>query len=366
MATLSAKQLKNRQEAAQLLKGSKFEPVVNEGDTSAFQRALNWYSANSGTKDQKSYTVDYIKTYDPTLAKQLNKLPDWSFQTLGTICRLRHRGQWVMESPFVQNKLDELTAKAKGIVEDVQVAKVDVPVVTIQDRLLEKSRECAGEIEGEIDEFCLAGYPKDYKLSAPIKSWSGPVVKYIEAFYKPVKAELEEALAGTCEQLNEGYSHMTKVEKKRFIAFIDSIITACQQQVVVSKAARKPRARKEKPAAVVAKNVKYMREFTEYKIKSVEPAKMINSSEIWIYNTKYRKLITYVAADGFLLTIKGTTVQNFDVVKSQSKTLRKPEEIKQYADMTKRSLNSTFKSLKTKPSKPNGRINEECVILKVF
>jgi len=44
----------------------------------------------------------------------------------------------------------------------------------------------------------------------------------------------------------------------------------------------------------------------------------------------------------------------------------KPELVKGYADMTKRNLATEFKNLKTKESAVNGRINEECVILKVF
>jgi hypothetical protein len=109
-----------------------------------------------------------------------------------------------------------------------------------------------------------------------------------------------------------------------------------------------------------------MNEFAEMGLKSEHPTKLVNADEVWIYNTKYRRLTVYKPADSGLLTVKGTTMINFDITTSISKTLRKPEVIKDFASMGKRALNTAFKQLTTKPSKPNGRINEECIILKAF
>jgi hypothetical protein len=66
------------------------------------------------------------------------------------------------------------------------------------------------------------------------------------------------------------------------------------------------------------------------------------------------------------LSIKGTTILNYDVATSGAKTIRKPELVTGYATMTKRTLAGEFKALKTKEAAVNGRINEECIILKVF
>jgi hypothetical protein len=46
--------------------------------------------------------------------------------------------------------------------------------------------------------------------------------------------------------------------------------------------------------------------------------------------------------------------------------LRKPEQVVAYATMTKRPLGAAFKALTTKQQAVNGRINEECILLKVF
>ena len=46
--------------------------------------------------------------------------------------------------------------------------------------------------------------------------------------------------------------------------------------------------------------------------------------------------------------------------------LRKPEEFFKGLSMGKRALNSAIKNLTTKPTAPNGRINEETIILGAF
>jgi hypothetical protein len=178
-------------------------------------------------------------------------------------------------------------------------------------------------------------------------------------------AELNEALEGNDEQLVEGYSNFTKPQLKRFIALVDSVIGSMEQakKVVV----RKPRARKQKPAGEIVKNLKFMKEDSELGLKSVVAASIVGSTELWVYNTKYRKLQVYRAIDGGLLTVKGTSILNYDTKTSGSKTLRKPaEQLKPMLDMTKRPINAAYKAIKGVEATPNGRINEECILLKVY
>jgi hypothetical protein len=206
----------------------------------------------------------------------------------------------------------------------------------------------------------------DIDVSAYLKAneVSPQVSKLIPKAFTKTIIELEEAIEGSDKQLVEGYSNFKKTKLRKLINQLKAIEDACQQQVVSAKAARKPRARKEKPASVVAKNVKFMKEFTELKLTSEKPEKIIGSSEVWVYNTKYKKIQVYRSLGA--LGIKGTTILNYDVATSGAKTIRKPELVTGYADMTKRNLANEFKNLKTKESAVNGRINEECIILKVF
>ena len=71
-------------------------------------------------------------------------------------------------------------------------------------------------------------------------------------------------------------------------------------------------------------------------------------------------------SDGGTLSVKGTTILGFDVKESKTMTLRKPEDFFKDLSMGKRALNGAFKKLTTKPTVPNGRVNEECVLLGAF
>jgi hypothetical protein len=328
--------------------------------------ALAYYNAEYDNKDKKKWAINYIAAFDPAITADLERVDDYRFRTYGTLARLISRGQIISDAHMIRmgDMLQEIKAAIPKKVDQPKV--VSAQVVSIQDRILEKAHEVAGEIEGEIDDFIAAGCPKDYKLKTPIKSYGAPIVKYLSTAWVPLKKELEETIEGDDEQLVEGYSNFKKVELKRFLSFVESIIQECQQRVVSAKAQRKPRARKAKPAGVVAAKVKYMPEFAELGLKSEHPSKLVNSEEVWVYNTKYRRLTVYKAADSGVMTVKGTTLVNFDIVASITKTLRKPEVIKDFVGMGKRALNSAFKQLTTKPTQPNGRINEECIILKAF
>ena len=101
-------------------------------------------------------------------------------------------------------------------------------------------------------------------------------------------------------------------------------------------------------------------------MKSASPASIIGSTEVWYYNTKYKHLGVYKGDNGGTLSVKGTTIIGFDIKESKRMTLRKPEEFFKGLSFGKRALNGAIKNLKTKPSTPNGRFNEETILLGAF
>ena len=367
MALNAKKRAKNR---ALLASQKSYEPSIDKDNyKSSLGSALTYYSQNVSPKDQKVYAVEFFSTKEPKIAKQLKKLPDYNFQTFGSLCRIMSNGHTTLaelskESQWFTNKLKELLERAGKIEEEIKDVAT-TPVVSIQDRINEKASELAGEIEGEIDAFCdtkSSTFSTKNFLSA--NSVSAPVAKRIGEFYVGLSAELHEALEGTCPQLKEGYSNFTKRELKKFAEFIDGIIADCNQQVQSAKATRVVRKRAVNPLKVVAK-MKYMKTFDDFKLKSINPVDILTSSEVWVYNIKYRKVTVYKAMNG-VLAVKGTTILGFDIQESKTMTLRKPEEFFKGLAMGKRALNAAFKKLTTKPSVPNGRVNEECIILGAF
>ena len=102
----------------------------------------------------------------------------------------------------------------------------------------------------------------------------------------------------------------------------------------------------------------------------------MNANEVWVYNTKTRKLGVYHASNkdpramnrtGSGIMVKGTTLQDFDEELSRQKTLRKPkEQIANWTGNAKTKFSKSFDELTTTGIKMNGRLNDNTIILKAF
>lgn len=373
----TAKNKARAEEAERMVKGSEVT-LTADNYKSDFLHALNYYNANHDDKDKKKWFIKHMSKQDKKLAIDLLKVDEYHFRHAGILARLIDTGSELQEKEtnYLQERIaflkEQVGVRQKSQIKqdkkDVAAAKVATNVISIQDRMEEKAHDLAGEIEGAIDDFVLGGCKSDFSTKNYLLSnqVAGPIAKRIGEFFVPVVAELRAAYDGEDDQLVEGYSNFTRRELKRFIDFVDGIISDCNQMVQTAKANRAPRKRKEVPAAKQVAKLKYLREFAELGLKSASPASIIGSTEVWYYNTKYKHLGVYKGDNGGTLSVKGTTIIGFDIKESKRMTLRKPEEFFKGLSMGKRALNSAMKTLKTKPAVPNGRFNEECVLLGAF
>ena len=345
-----------------IFKGSD-EPIINPLDyKSTLIQALNWYNIYASPADKKKWALDTITN---KLRKSLlSKLDEHSFRILGTLSRIQSRDQFLEENELVfikdtLERLDALSIIPKEKVEDTKPKNV----ISIQDKVKSIAINFASEIDGEIDEFMKLGYPKLFVFKNSIKAISGQSAKLIPDMYKDQIAELEEVLIGECEQLNDSYSNIKTVQVKTFLKLLKDFVASCTQQVVSSKKVRvaKPKA----PSVIVAK-LKYLPVFPELGIKSITPTKLVDSQEVWLYDTVKRKLTYYKAVVGDTLSVKGTAIIGYDVNVSSVKTIRKPEVVKDLSVLNKKQILEQFNRMASKRSVPNGRTNENMIILRVF
>jgi 16S rRNA U516 pseudouridylate synthase RsuA-like enzyme len=92
---------------------------------------------------------------------------------------------------------------------------------------------------------------------------------------------------------------------------------------------------------------------------------LLEATEVWVYNTKTRKLGKYVAAEHATIQVKGASLEFFDEKLSIQKTLRKPDEtLKAFKKAGKVALRKFMDEIKTTDIKLNGRLNSDTIILK--
>jgi len=266
-------------------------------------------------------------------------------------------------------------------------AKRPVEVVTIQDRIAEQAQAATEAIEEWLDGFLIdknSFDPKGFDFTAHFSNFkiSQAHARKILNWYQ---GELEEAKLivnkptpqqiakikdplekDHAEQIREGYAHLTKKDAQTYLTALETLAGACMLVIDASKATRKPRVKKAPSKEKVVANLKYKASDDKYQIASVNPIELIEATEIWVFNTKTRKLGKYVAAeDAKVMTVKGSTIIGYDETKSIQKTLRKPEEtLKEFKAAGKIKLRKFLEEIKTTDTKLSGRLNLDTVILK--
>ena len=330
-------------------------------------QVTNWYNLNIDFKQARTYIHDYlISTGRKKLVPTINKASDIEIKSLGVLSRLKLRDQYLedVHTNYIEDTI-------KGLLETYTVAnELEVlPDTIVEPKIkVDKTRELAiqysEDIEGAIDDF-VKNKKSDFDITSYLKAReiTGPVAKDIGSYYNELLKELNEI--ETDPDLQEGYSNFTKSQMKKFISFVSSIVNGCNQRIVSAKVS-KPKVNKPVPAAKIVAKVKYLKEFVDLKLKSIAPTSLVDSNEIWTYNTKYRKLAVYKAVKDTKLTIKGTAIQGFDITESIQIMLRKPEEFFNTNAIAKKALSAGVKTINAKTVTPNGRLNEDTILLGAF
>ena len=90
-------------------------------------------------------------------------------------------------------------------------------------------------------------------------------------------------------------------------------------------------------------------------------------NKLYIYNCKNKKLIEYVTHSTTGFEVSGTSIKNFDKVDSKQATLRKPDEIlPMILGKTEKQIEKIWNTLTTKIDNPTGRVNADCILMRVF
>ena len=340
------------------------EPTVTQDSYKVdISKALNWYNSRWDEKTYFKTIREYLKHADLTeYSTAVSKANMHDIRIPAIIGRLIMREQHV-EFHHVQHLMDRLEELKNRFDADAEPGEQRARV-SIQEKIASNAQTLAAPIEVEIDNFIKNGCKSEFSMNAYLSSnnVSGVVAKKIGEIFEPTLRELDEAILGD-EDLKEGYSFLGRRGLTKFREFMASIVSACAQQVVSAKAQRKPRARKAKPPHVIVKNVQLMREYAELDLKSVSADKIVGADEIWFYIPEKRKLVVYYAANGEPLTVKGKTIINYDVERSGSKTIRKPELFFKNLQTGKRAMNNAWKGIKGKVGPVKARISNQMLLL---
>jgi hypothetical protein len=269
---------------------------------------------------------------------------------------------------------------------------------SIQDRIAERVREIVVPIEDWLERLITMPdrfNPETFQLIDHFKKekmggvHARKIIEMYETQYKEYKdllelrkknlkfKEIDEEGEGDSEerQLLESYEDISNEVIEKGIKAHDNIFKACDYMIDIANANRKPRKKKPISKDKLVSKLQYSKEDTKYNLKSIDPKDIITAEQLWVFNTKTRKLGIYVASvldprglnrEGTGLSVKGTSVQGFDPEKSVQKTLRKPEEqLSEFMKCGPVKSKTFFSEIKSMEIALTGRINPDTILLKV-
>lgn len=348
--------------------------------------AYNWYNYFYDGDQAKVWIIEYLKEFNKTekeLIKNVNRINSNLCRTSGWNCRILLLG-----GNLPQDLQDRNIARIKALAsradtgcstststsgnevigkEEDGIEKEVKQVISVQERVTNRANDLIADIEGHLDNFYRNGTmfkPVDWLSAQDVKPM---IAQKIADYYKPLYAEIFDALNGKDDQLREAYASWKKPKLKIYMEFVKSIVSAAETRTTIVKATRKPRKKKEKPASALVSKLKYKVKDDTFKLDSIDPKQIIGCNQLWIFNTKYRTLGVYNAMGPAGLSVKGSTLVGYDEKTSQIKTLRKPaEQLKKLQEGGKIVLRKFMDEIKCKPKTATGRINNETVLVRII
>lgn len=282
---------------------------------------------------------------------------------------------------------------SKPTTDEDEEVKLYVP--TIQERIAEQVGTMSEDIDDWLDsfqdnkkKFNPNGF--DFKKHFTAKGVTQAHARKLKKFYceqlndfqelaqMPTAGQLKkmsETEADQWIQLKEGYSHFSKNDVAKYTSAIQGVISALDFVIEASKAQRKTRKPKPKSASKLVEKLKFCVKNERFQVASVAPENIIGANELWVFNTKYRKLGKYIAKNidttgqgrqGAGLSVKGASIIDFDPQLSVQKTLRKPlDQLKEFKTAGKVKLRKFLDEVPTTDTLLNGRCNNDTILLKV-
>lgn len=348
------------------------------GEESQIGEMLNWYNYNKSADDAKKYFIEFLKETGEatdTIQKisQYGNIP--LSNTVGFLCRIK-----TVNGDSVPSRYDKHINNTKTkVLQVVNTPKTTNTTVleedkrpSVQEHLENQLKEYLGHLAFIVDEFIAAKCKTKFDVYEWFKTNAikHQQAKNIAEYYqKNILPEIQEALAGTCEQLTEAYSFLKKNELKKYVEFVETLIADTKRWCDVAKQIslnnRAPRAKKPKSPLKQTAKLKYLREHEN--LKSIPVTEIVGATQLWVYNVKYRTLGVYVCNNAHGFSVKGSTILNYDTNESVAKKLRKPEEvIPKVLESGKVALRKILPAIRAKDKKLTGRINQDTILLKTI
>lgn len=354
-------------------------PEKDEDRVKEYRRAQNWFYYFENKKNAEVVCQNYAKNHLGFTKAQINnlkKLPGWKYR-MGIYQHIEMINNGWTGHPLddkvfnrIKDKLVQAEKEGSKIVKEISNKPKPVVIPPAE----RTRRKLLDTLYADFDELIVEGwfdgeFTQKFNLYSRFRG-HGFKGNAIEPFRRMIQPEYEcilDAYNKTCDQAVEAYSHIKKSDKKKILNMYEDMFKDMDKLKQSFKAQRVPRAHKRKTSDEQVTHLQYQNECEDSKLASINPVMIPGKHKLWVYNTKQRRLTEYVttATDGFL--IAGTSIKNHDEKLSKTATLRKPDDMLPIVlSKTEKQLEKFWDDITTKIGSPNGRINKDCILMRIF
>ena len=349
-----------------------------------FDAVKEYFHLEVDKKDCISQVKAWVKKNFPQPAKYILSHPEWKFN-------MTHHAAtafWYNNDLYKNNDLGRDKAKEflNGLFDYIiplietgkelykqkrseQKAKSNVISISPQMRLERKIRNTIMQELLELEDQWIEGEDTTINLYDRFKyhGLTNTAISHVKPQVEGWLLDYEDAYYKRCEQAVEGYSHVKKSSLKHRIDVCKSMLEDMERIKSASKATRTIKISRPKAADKQVSKLQYKNLDDEYKIVSMHPIGIIGKRRLYTFNTKHRELNMYYTDDPKGFQVSGSTLKRFDKEQSLKIRLRKPNDILPLVlNKTPIQLQKELSALKTKVQVPNGRINNDTILLRVL
>ena len=343
-----------------------------------WMKGAQWYNYFYKAKDYVPFVIRYaeeVHGLDKKQIQAIKALPDYKInQGTSAIARLHFRG-FIHPQDWHDRVLNALLEKVELGKEILKTKKEEKkaappPISPAQRAYNNMIDTIHGDWDDKvIDEWMDGNFKPKFNV---YEIWKQHGLKgnVINAFREKVQFEYDlvsDAYNKTCEQAVEAYSHISARNQKKMLKTMETIFTDLDKLKDSFKAVRMPRTKKPKASDAQVANLQYKQEDIDAKVTSINPVLIPGKEMLFVYNTKQRVLSQYVTTSTKGFEVGGTSIRNFDDKLSKTTKLRKPEDIlPEILNLTPKQIEKrVWDKLTTKINTPTGRINKDCILLRV-
>lgn len=346
------------------------QEIIDKIYEEAIGKAFNWYNAMVDNSIQKQYFLDYAREKFPNLVERLSKVDDFYFHPYGALARCASRGA-LLPQKWIR-KLEQ-KAKSLSIIPDreptisVISGRPEENPITKKEKRDPKISEYIGMIDLLLDEYGIQSnepFPEPSMADTLLKSGATSAQKQkVHEHFSETILELFQAINGV-KEVSEYYEGIPKKKLQKMYTWLVSKPSVGLVEAI--KKTRKPRKKREKTAAQILKRFTYKNSDAKLKIESINPEAILGAKQLWIFNTKTRKLGVYHAKDEKGLTVSRKSIDNYNEETSVCKTIRKPEEVvPTIRTLGKVALRHVMDNIRAVANPLRSRISEDVLLLRV-